>query len=191
MNKGKLIIFSGPSGVGKATIEKGLFKDENLKLKLSCSATTRKSRAGEVHGKHYYFIEKNEFNEMVKKDMFVEWNEHFSNKYGTLKSEIKKIMDDGKNPFLEVETNGAINIMKQYNNEEIISIFIKPPSVKELENRIRARGTETEAQIKERTKRVKEEMELSKCFQYVVENDAVEKAISDVSKIIKKELKNG
>ena len=188
MKKGKLIIFSGPSGVGKTSVEKVLFKNKTLNLHFSCSATTRKQRAGEINGEHYFFISDEEFNDKIKENKFIEWNQHFSNKYGTLKTEINEIIKIGKNPFLEVETNGAVNIMKQYNSDEIISIFMKHPSISELENRIRTRGTETEKQIKLRIKRVQEEMSLSHNFKYIVTNDDIDEVISKIEKIIKAEL---
>ncbi|NQZ66039.1 MAG: guanylate kinase [Mycoplasmatales bacterium] len=184
MNK-KLVVFTGPSAVGKATIEKHLFNDESLKLELSISATTRRPREGEIDGVHYYFISGEEFDKKIKNNEFIEWNEHFSNKYGTLKSEINRIIDKGNVPFMEVEVIGAMNILENYKDEETISFFIRPPSMKELENRIRARGSETEEEISERMARVYDEMTFINKFQHVVVNDDVMKAVENVTNIIK------
>ncbi len=181
----KLVIFTGPSAVGKATIEKHLFDDESLKLELSVSATTRKPREGEIDGVHYHFITREEFDEKIINNEFVEWNEHFSNKYGTLKSEINRIIEKGNVPFMEVEVIGAMNILQNCNSDEIISFFIKAPSMEELEKRIRSRGSENEKQIAERMSRVYEEMSFIDKFQYVVVNKDVNKAVREVTKIIK------
>ena len=183
--KNKLIVFTGPSAVGKATIEKELFKDPKLKLCLSVSATTRNPREGEVEGKHYYFINKEEFNKKIKENEFIEWNEHFSNKYGTLASEIERISNEGKVPFMEVDVMGAKNIINNYPAEQIISIFIAPPSIEALEGRIEERATESSEQIRERLSRVKEELTYKKLFQHVVINDNVEAAVTQVKKILK------
>lgn len=182
--KNKLIVFTGPSGVGKSTIEKHLFNDPELKLKLSCSATTRKPRNGEKNGQHYFFISHDEFNKKIENDEFVEWNAHFSNKYGTLKSEIKKISDDGYYPFLELETFGARNVMNRYGEDNIISIFVAPPSIEELKSRIVNRGTESDEQIQERMAKVEEEMSQRRHFQHIVINNNVKQTANEIRKII-------
>lgn len=182
----KLVIMTGPSGVGKATIEAQLFKKNELKLKLSCSATTRKPRAGEVDGQHYYFISMDKFDELIKNDAFVEWSEHFDNKYGTLKSEIEKIQSEGNIPFLEIEVDGAIQIMTKFNKQDLITIFLAAPSHAEIEKRIRNRNSENEEQIKTRLDRYKYEEKFKKHFQYVVVNDVVERAVEEIAEIIKR-----
>lgn len=184
----KIIIFTGPSGVGKATIEHELFKDTDLKLALSVSATTRKPRQGEEHGKHYYFISHEEFDKLIEEDAFVEWNAHFSNRYGTLKSEMTRIQNSGSIPFLEVEVNGAKNIIEKSDKKDILSIFIAPPSLEDLKDRIRSRGSETDDQLSERFSRVEEEMSHVAMFDHVVINDTVERAVAQVKNIIKEEL---
>ena len=184
----KIIIFTGPSGVGKATIEKELFKDKTLKLVLSISATTRDPRPWEVNGKHYYFISDSKFNGKIKNEEFVEYSEHFSHKYGTLKIEIKKILANGNNPFLEVETVGAKNIIKKFGKDNLLSIFLAPPSIEKLRKRIISRGSETKKQIKERLARVKMEMNDKDLFDYVVYNDVIEHTVDQVNHIIKKEI---
>ena len=182
--KNKLVLFTGPSGVGKSTIENYLFNDSELKLKLSCSATTRKPRNGEKNGNHYFFISEEEFDKKIANHEFLEWNAHFSNKYGTLKSEIQKILDSGYQPFLELETFGAKNVMQEYGEENIISIFLAPPSIEELKFRIINRGTENTEQIHERMTKVEEEMSQKRHFQHIVINHDVKQAISEIKKII-------
>lgn len=181
----KLVVFTGPSAVGKATIEKELFADKDLRLKLSVSATTRQPREGEVDGVHYHFITHDEFDKKIAADEFVEWNEHFSNKYGTLKSEIKRIANDDFFPFIEVEVIGAKNIIRDYGDENIISIFIAPPSIEALRERLNQRGSETPEQIEERLSRVEEEMQYKGLFQHVVINDVLEDTIAEVKEIIR------
>lgn len=182
----KLIVFTGPSAVGKATIEKKLFNDKSLKLRFSISATTRQPRPGEVDGVHYHFMTHEEFDKKIAEDQFIEWNEHFSNKYGTLKSEIKRISDEGYSPFIEVEVIGAKNIIEEYGNDNIISIFIAPPSIDSLRERISERGTETPEQIEERITRVENELEYTHLFQNIVINDTVAHAAEQVKEIILK-----
>lgn len=185
MKNNKVIVFTGPSGVGKATVEKKLFEDESLRLRFSISATTRAPRPGETHGVQYYFISEEEFNARIANDEFVEWNAHFSSKYGTLKSEIKRIQDEGGLPFLEIEVNGAENVIKKFGKENVISIFLAPPSIEELRERITSRGTETKDQINERIARVNEEMTHQNNFDFVVINDSVEHAAEKIKKILK------
>lgn len=185
MKNNKVIVFTGPSGVGKATVEKLLFEDESLRLRFSISATTRAPRPGEKDGVHYHFISLEEFDKKIKEDAFVEWNAHFSNKYGTLKSEITRIQNEGFRPFLEIEVNGAENIIKKFGKENVISIFIAPPSIEELRARITARGTESQEQINERISRVEEEMTKQDLFDHVVINDTVESAANKIKEILK------
>ena len=183
--KNKFILFTGPSAVGKATIEKELFKDDSLNLRLSVSATTRAPREGEVDGVHYYFITKEDFDKRIENDEFIEWNQHFSNKYGTLKSEIDRIQSNGNIPFIEVEVIGAANIIGEFGQENLISIFIAPPSIEDLRERMIERGTETLEQIEERLSRVQEEMKSSHIFQHIVINDDLDETIEKVKSIIR------
>lgn len=185
MKNNKVIVFTGPSGVGKATVEKKLFEDKSLRLCFSISATTRAARPGEEHGKQYYFISHEDFDQKIKNDEFVEWNAHFSNKYGTLKSEIKRIQDEGFLPFLEVEVNGAENVIKRFGKENVVSIFLAPPSISELKERITLRGTETPEQIDERIARVEEEMQHITHFDFIVVNDTLDHAVDQVKNILK------
>ncbi|CAM9153772.1 guanylate kinase [Mycoplasma marinum] len=186
MKKGKLIVFTGPSAVGKATVEKYLFEKPELKLGFSVSATTRLPREGEKHGKHYFFLTKEEFNSKIESNSFIEWNEHFDNKYGTLEAEVEKIMAKGKSAFLELEPYGAMNVVDHYKDaaDDLITIFLAPPSIDVLEKRMRERGTETEEQIKTRLARASEEISFSPKFQYVVINDEPQRAAEEITKII-------
>ncbi len=188
MNNNKIIVLSGPSGVGKATLGKFLFADKELNLGLSVSATTRKMRTGEVDGREYHFISKEDFDAKIENNDFVEWNEHFSNKYGTLKSEITRLHGINKLPFLEVETFGAKNIINKLGDENVISIFVSPPSIEELKHRIRTRGTETESQIQERMVKVEEELSKVGDFDFEVKNDIAEDAANKIIKYIKESL---
>lgn len=185
----KIILITGPSGVGKGTIEKELFKDSSLNLSFSVSATTRSRRIGENEGEHYHFITKEEFKELIKKNAFIEYNKHFDNYYGTLFDEVESKLKNGKNVLIEVEIIGAVNIIKKLretNKEDIlISIFIEPPSIEELERRIRNRNTDNEEQIKKRLERAIEEIPYKKYFQNVVENINVNETIDKIKKIIK------
>ena len=186
--KNKLIVFTGPSGVGKATVEAELFKSDDFKLLLSVSATTRLPREGEVDGEHYHFITDSKFDNMVENDEFIEWSAHFSRKYGTPKSEIKRIRDLGGIPFLEVETNGAKNILEQFDPSEVVSIFLAPPSKEVLRERIIGRGSENPEQVEERISRLEEEMSYQNLFTYVVVNNTISQASQEILSILKKEL---
>ncbi|RMA78985.1 guanylate kinase [Metamycoplasma subdolum] len=194
MGKRKLIIFTGPSGVGKGTLEKYLFANSRLKLKLSVSATTRKPREGEVDGVHYYFISRDTFDACLADGKFIEYSLHFDNYYGTLHSEIEHISKQGKIPFLEIETNGAMQIVdfyKKHNKlDEIVSIFLMPPSLKELEKRIITRNTESPETISKRMEKAKEEIGYASMFDYVVTNNSIKVAADEVKAIIKKEFKD-
>lgn len=184
MKKGKLIIFVGPSGVGKATIEHLLFKQKGLDLEFSISATTRGPRPSEVNGKDYYFISKDEFTKKISNHDFLEWSNHFNLYYGTLKSEIDRITNSKKHAFLEIETNGAIEIFNKVDKKNIVSIFIMPPSMDDLEKRIRKRNTETDLEILMRLKKAQREVKLSNLFNYVVVNKDVEETVKEIKKII-------
>jgi len=181
--KGNLFAISAPSGCGKTTILKNIFKIFP-DIYFSISATTRPKRDNEIDGKDYFFITREEFDEYLKKDEFVEWNEHFGNRYGTLKSNIEAHLKKGEDIIFDVDVNGALNIKKCY--PEAITIFIKPPDIKELENRLKKRGTETEDSIRIRLNRAKEEIEKSVFFDYIIVNDDLDKAINEVKDIILK-----
>ncbi|MED3725054.1 guanylate kinase [Priestia endophytica] len=180
--KGILIVLSGPSGVGKGTVRKALFSEEELSLQYSISATTRKPREGEVHGVDYLFKERGEFEEMIKNDQLLEWAEYVGNYYGTPVEYVQKTLDEGKDVFLEIEVQGAMQVKKAF--PEGLFIFLAPPSLSELRNRIVTRGTESEDLIHNRLTAAKEEIEMMDSYDYVVENDKVEHACDKIKAIV-------
>jgi guanylate kinase len=180
--KGILIVLSGPSGVGKGTVRKALFSEEELSLQYSISATTRKPREGEVHGVDYLFKERMEFEEMIKNDQLLEWAEYVGNYYGTPVEYVQKTLDEGKDVFLEIEVQGAMQVKKAF--PEGLFIFLAPPSLSELRNRIVTRGTESEDLIHNRLTAAKEEIEMMDSYDYVVENDKVEHACDKIKAIV-------
>lgn len=189
--KKPIIIFTGPSGVGKGTIEKILFENKQLKLKLSVSATTRAPRVGEIDGVHYFFISKEDFESKIKNNELLEYNHHFDNYYGTLFSEIDSIHTKGLVPFLEIETRGAKLVLQNKENQKkynIITVFILPPSFEELKQRIIGRNTETQESIDKRLEKAKQEMAEKDIFKYHVINDIPERAASEIEELLLKEL---
>lgn len=190
----KLIVLTGPSGVGKGSIEEILFQNPKLKIKLSISATTREKRVNEEYGKNYYFISKDKFKTKIENNEFLEWNKHFNNYYGTLKSEVDNIISQGFNPILEIETVGALNIMKMYQEanktNELITIFVAPPTFEDLKKRVINRQTDSEEQIKLRIQKALEELNEQDKFQYIVINKDLKQAAKEVEEIIIKEDKN-
>ncbi|UUD36410.1 guanylate kinase [Mycoplasmopsis citelli] len=192
--KGKpIIIFTGPSGVGKGTVERLLFDFEELNLYLSCSATTRKPREGEINGIHYHFISVDDFRHKIKSRKFIEFSYHFNNYYGTLYSELDKIHAKNRVPMLEIETRGAKQVIEKLlkNNEHnynLITIFLAPPSVEELKKRIINRGTETSEVIKARLQKASEELNEANIFKYTIINDIPERAAEEIRNILHKEL---
>ncbi|WP_027120844.1 guanylate kinase [Mycoplasmopsis lipofaciens] len=189
--KKPLIIFTGPSGVGKGTIEPFLFKSEKLKLQLSCSTTTRKPREGEINGIHYFYITKEKFEDHIKNNELIEYSFHFDNYYGTLYTELDRILKLNKIPFLEIETNGAKQILEKMKNSEeyqVLTFFILPPDLNELKRRILNRNTETQDAIQKRLKKAEEEIEDRHIFKYNILNDVPERAASEIESIIIKEF---
>ena len=180
-NPKKLIIITGPSGVGKGTIVKNILKrDKNIWL--SISATTRKPREGEVDGEDYYFFTTKKFKEMINNEMFLEWAEFAGNYYGTPLNIIKEKIEHGFKVILEIEVEGACQVREKFPNA--ISIFILPPNKKELEKRIRNRGTENEKSILQRLERADFEIGCSKDFDYVLKNYEIEKIVDEILRII-------
>ena len=180
-NPKKLIIITGPSGVGKGTVVNNILKkDKNIWL--SISATTRKPRSGEVHGKDYYFLSTKKFKDMIKNEMFLEWAEFAGNYYGTPMNFIKTKIKDGYKVILEIEVEGACQVRERFPNT--ISIFLLPPNKQELEKRIRNRGTDNEKSILKRLERADFEMSSSKDFDYVLKNYEIDKTADEILKII-------
>jgi len=186
--KNRLYVISGSSGVGKGTVLKE-FLAKNPDFVLSVSCTTRPPRIGEVDGVNYFYISRDEFMQGVKNGEFLEWAEFAQNIYGTKKSFVQKCFDEGKNVILELETTGALNIKKQI--PESILVFIAPPDLKTLEQRLRDRHTEDENAIQKRLGEVKKEIERAKLYDYTIINDSVQNAVSALENIVKNEAKNG
>lgn len=185
---GKLVIFSAPSGSGKTTIVRELLKRYDC-FEFSISATSRQPRGQEQNGVDYYFMSNDEFKARVARDEFVEWEEVYAGTcYGTLKSEMERIWAKGNTIFFDVDVMGGINLKRLF-SEDACSVFIMPPSVEELERRLRGRGTDAEEVIQKRI--AKAEFELSKApeFDHVVINDVLEDAVNEVSAIISQFLK--
>ena len=186
MKKGLLIVFSGPSGVGKGTKLKEVMKDESLKLTYSVSMTTRKPRDGEVNGINYFFVSKEGFEKAIDNHELLEYATYVDNYYGTPKNFVEKKREEGMNVVLEIDLQGAKQVMARAH--DALSIFIEPPSMEELERRIRGRQSETEETIKKRIEVARNEMASRELYDYVVCNDELTKAIEDVKEIIRKEM---
>ena len=180
---GKLFVISGASGVGKSTVLAKVMA-RRPDLKFSVSATTRAPRPGEVDGKDYYFVTKDKFREMIENDAFLEYDAHMNNFYGTPKAQLEEKLQTGS-VILDIEPNGAFNVQKERN--DAILIFIAPPSLQELEDRLRGRGDTSEEQIRVRQARVAWEMEQSKHYDYVVVNDQVAACAGKILEIIAQE----
>ncbi|WP_447640241.1 MULTISPECIES: guanylate kinase [Chitinophagaceae] len=183
MATGKIIILTAPSGAGKSSIAYYLLEN-NEWLAFSVSAATREKRKGEIDGVHYYFMSPEEFREKVKNNEFLEWEMVYKdNYYGTLRSEIERIWADGKTPLLDIDVKGAIHIEQEYPNNTL-SIFVEPPSVDVLEQRLRSRGTETEEKIQTRMSKAAYEISLKDSFDKVILNDDLDKACLEAEKVI-------
>lgn len=181
-DKGLLIVLSGPSGVGKGTVRKEIFSQPDTSFEYSVSATTRKPREGEVDGVDYFFKTREAFEEMIENDQLLEYAEFVGNYYGTPVDYVRKTLDEGKDVFLEIEVQGAGQVRKKF--PEGLFIFLAPPSLSELENRITTRGTETAELIQRRMKAARDELEMMELYDYVVENDRVELACERVKSIV-------
>ncbi|PKM90950.1 MAG: guanylate kinase [Firmicutes bacterium HGW-Firmicutes-12] len=179
--KGNLIVLSGPSGVGKGTICKELLRYYS-DIVYSISATTRKARLGEVHGKDYFFYSKDEFLKMVEEDAFLEWAKVYDNYYGTPKLFVEEITSRGKDCILEIDVQGALQVKER--KPEGVFIFIVPPSKEELIRRITCRGTENEKEVAKRMEKVDDEIALLPQYDYMVENDNLQKAVELIRCII-------
>lgn len=182
--KGNLIIYSGPSGVGKGTVRKELFEMEDLHLMYSISMTTRTPREGEKEGIDYFFVSREKFEEAIANDELLEYAEFVGNYYGTPRKYVESLLEQGYNVMLEIEIEGAKKVMEKC--PEHISIFLMPPSFDALERRIRGRRTEEEEIVQMRLSKARQEMNLHDNYQHVVVNDSVEKAKEEIAKIIKK-----
>lgn len=184
MSKGKLIIFSAPSGSGKTTIITWIMSLD-LNLGFSVSATSRPPRGQEVNGKDYYFLSPDEFREYISRDAFLEWEEVYTDKYyGTLKSEVEKKLNEGKNILLDVDVMGGLNIKKLY-GKQALSIFVQPPGIEVLKQRLEQRGTDSPEVIKERVEKAKWELSFAPQFDNTIINDDLETAKTQCYNLIK------
>lgn len=191
MTKGKIIILSAPSGTGKSTIISRLMDYQDLKLGFSISATSRAPRGEEKDGREYYFLTSEEFHKRVENGEFVEWEEVYAGTcYGTLVSEVDRVTGSGRNLIMDIDVKGALNVKKRY-GKDALSIFILPPSVEELERRLRARSTDSEESIARRLDKAEYEMGFSDKFDRRVVNDSLDSCCSEVKKLIEEFIAKG
>lgn len=183
MNKGRLIVFSAPSGCGKGTMLAEILKDNNFRC--SVSTTTRQPRKGEIDGVNYFFISKDEFEQKISNDEFLEHAEYCENFYGTLKTEVDSYLDKGINVILEIEVQGAMKVREL--RPDALFVFIAPPSVNELRRRLNKRGTETQEVIEKRVAAAVTELPYMDKYDYIIVNDALEDAVSDFFAVIRSE----
>lgn len=181
MNKGTVIVISGPSGVGKGTVVEQILLDKE-KFVLSISATTRSPRENEKHGVNYFYLTKEEFQSRIDNGMMLEYAPYCDNFYGTPRAYVEENVSKGKNVILEIEVKGALTVKE--NMPEVVSIFIMPPSMQVLEKRLRGRGTEPEDVIQKRLEKAVEEMKQSPKYDYIVVNNTVEQCVNDIKNII-------
>jgi guanylate kinase len=181
-DKGILIVLSGPSGVGKGTVRKAIFSQENTSFEYSISMTTRPPREGEIDGVDYFFKTKEEFEHLIHQGKLLEYAEFVGNYYGTPVDYVRETLDRGKDVFLEIEVQGARQVREKF--PDGLFIFLAPPSLSELKSRIVTRGTESEDIINNRLSVAKEEIEMMHLYDYVVENDEIEHAVEKVNAIV-------
>ncbi|MDW5289101.1 guanylate kinase [Formosa sp. PL04] len=184
MPKGKLIVFSAPSGSGKTTIVRHLLGLEDLNLEFSISATSREKRGTEVDAKDYYFLSLEDFKTNIKTDAFLEWEEVYrDNFYGTLKSEVERIWAQGKHVIFDIDVSGGLRIKRKF-PKETLSIFVKPPSIDELKIRLKKRKTESEDKINMRVAKASAELATAPLFDCIIENDTLEHALAEAEKVV-------
>ena len=189
MNNGKLIVFSAPSGSGKTTIVKYLLEQKELHLDFSISATSREKRGDEAHGKDYYYLSAEEFQAKIAANAFVEYEEVYKdNYYGTLKTELERIWALGKHVIFDIDVIGGLNIKKQF-PKKTLAVFVSPPSVEELERRLRFRQTETDEKIEMRLAKAEREIAESHKFDVILKNYDLEIAKNDAYTLVSDYLK--
>lgn len=182
--KGKVIIFSAPSGAGKSTLVNYLLRDYDLDLEFSVSATSRTPRGMERHGVEYYFLTPNEFRQKIAEDEFLEYEEVYEDRfYGTLKSEVERILNSGANAIFDVDVVGGCNI-KDFYGDKALAVFIMPPSVEELRRRLVARDTDSQEVIESRIAKAEYELTFAPRFDVIIVNDDLEKAKAEIHKVV-------
>ena len=190
MKKGKLIVFSAPSGSGKTTIVRHLLGKEDLNLEFSISAATREARGEEVSGKDYYFMSLQEFKNHIKNEDFVEWEEVYrDNFYGTLKSEVERIWAKDKNVIFDIDVSGGLRIKHKF-PDETLAVFVKPPSVDELKRRLKERSTESDDKINMRIAKASVELATAPQFDKIIKNYDLDTAKEDAYQLVKDFVKN-
>lgn len=189
MKRGLLIIMSGPSGVGKGTVRRLVMADKSLNLAYSVSITTRPRREHETPGVDYFYVTKEEFQKTLDEDGFLEHAQFVGNYYGTPKAYVEKLRNEGKNVLLEIEVEGAKQVISKCHGSDVVTIFLIPPSMEDLEQRIRKRGTESEEVIQQRLAKAQRELELKYAYDYPVINDTVKSAADQIRKIIRDKIK--
>ncbi|MBW7889946.1 MAG: guanylate kinase [Chitinophagaceae bacterium] len=184
MSQGKIIIVTAPSGSGKTSIVRYLLDKYPQRLGFSISATTRKPRGNEVEGKDYYFLSEEVFKQKIRKNEFVEWEMVYEGKYyGTLESELTRLWGNGKTPVLDIDVKGALHIQQRF-PKTAVSIFVEPPSVEELERRLKGRGTESKESLEARVNKAAYELSFKNHFNYTILNNDLEKACKEAESII-------
>lgn len=187
--QGKLIVFSAPSGSGKTTIVHYLLEQKELNLDFSVSATSREKRGVEVQGKDYHFISADKFKNHIDHDDFIEWEEVYENNfYGTLKSEIERIWNEGKNVIFDIDVVGGLRIKNKFPNQTL-AVFVQPPSIEEMEKRLRNRKTDSEEKIVERVRKAAGELQYASEFDIVLVNDDLDEAKKEACKLIENFIK--
>ncbi len=185
---GKIIIISAPSGTGKSTIIKRLMEVSELNLRFSVSATNRPPRKGEIDGVNYYFLSTEEFENKIQNNGFIEYEEVYTGRYyGTLKSEVEKTLNEGHNLILDIDVKGGINVKKLY--PEAAAIFILPPSIEVLRQRLIGRGTDDMETIEQRVAKAEYELSFASKYDYSVVNEDLDKAVNETETIIRNFLK--
>lgn len=183
--RGMLIVLSGPSGVGKGTVRKALFNEEDVDFKYSISMTTRKPREGEVNGKDYFFVTKEEFEDHIKNGEMLEYAKYVDNYYGTPLNYVNQTLDEGHDVFLEIEVNGAMQV--RANCPEAVFVFLTPPDLVVLKNRLIGRGTDDMDVIDKRIQTAVSEIKMMRNYDYAVLNDKVENAVDRIKTIVNSE----
>ncbi len=183
----KVIVISGPSGVGKTTIYKKILEQYQDDISFSVSATTRQMRAGEIDGKDYHFLSMEKFESLLSEDAFIEWEQVHNNYYGTLKSEVTRIWEEGKHCLLDIDVKGGLNIQRIF-GEQAYLVFVSPPSIESLETRLRSRGANDEESLRRRLDNAIQEMTQAPHYSFELKNENLDTAIKDLKQIIEKIL---